>query len=175
MGKRLGFPALPLCIWRRAFGLPAPVSKERWQVRAVRPQGGPACVVSFPQQLSQAALSCSQIRCCLWRLKAAWMRPRLCSSLPRTPRVSGAQGPPPRPPLLVPGVPGPPPPGPSLVLVEMSRTGSEGQGAWLQRPIARGKQGKALPLDSALLLTSSQCWGDSSTFGASVHSPVKAR
>ena len=68
-----------------------------------------------------------------------------------------------------------PPPGPSLVLVEMSRTGSEGQGAWLQRPIARGKQGKALPLDSALLLTSSQCWGDSSTFGASVHSPVKAR
>ena len=38
------------------------------------------------------------------------MRPRLCSSLPRTPRVSGAQGPPPRPPLLVPGVPGPPPP-----------------------------------------------------------------
>lgn len=27
------------------------------------------------------------IRCCLWRLKAAWMRPRLCSSLLRTPRT----------------------------------------------------------------------------------------
>lgn len=60
-------------------------------------------------------------------------------------------------------------------LVEMSRTGSEGQGAWLQRLSAQGKQGKALPLDSVLLLTSSRCWGDSSTFGASVHSPVKAR
>lgn len=137
-------------------------------MQAVQPQGGPACVAELlpsaavtggslllPDKTLSVAIEGS-----VDEAKALFKPPedsqgKWCSvSSPTSSSAdSGGARSPPR------AIPGP---------VEMSHTGSEWQGAGLQCLSARGKRGEALPL------TSSQCWGNSSTFGASVHSPVKA-